>query len=234
MAISVYVPFAVSALLGLFAPRLARPLPPRPAAWALACGALVTACASTVALALLAFSGIGQIPLVAEEGSWSVPALRAEDPVRTTVAVLCALALAAAAVSLARSSWRRGRSLLDTHRECRRLPGDGELAVLDDDRPQAFALPGAPGRIVVSRGMLRSLAPAERSALLAHERAHLRGRHHLFLTAWHLASSVNPMLRPLATAGAFALERWADEEAAAAVGDRAVTARAVARAALAT
>ncbi|MFH8389402.1 hypothetical protein [Streptomyces sp. NPDC018036] len=41
------------------------------------------------------------------------------------------------------------------------------------------------------------------------------------------------MLRPLAAAGGFALERWADEDAATRVGDRAVVARAVGRAALA-
>ncbi|MEV7749930.1 M56 family metallopeptidase [Streptomyces griseofuscus] len=114
------------------------------------------------------------------------------------------------------------------------LPGDTELAVLDDPVPQAFALPGAPGRIVVSRGMLRCLGDDERAALLAHERAHLRGRHHLYLVLWRLTAAVTPLLRPLADAGGFVLERWADETAAAHVGSRTVVARAVGRAALAT
>jgi Zn-dependent protease with chaperone function len=231
--ISVYVPLVVTAVLTVLAPRLARRLAPRFAAWALACTALVTTIGWTGSLALLAFTGIAQIPQVAAEGRWSVPALRAEDPVFLTVAAVSALVLVTAAVSLTLASVRQVRHLLWARRECARMPGDSELAVVHDDAPQAFALPGAPGRIVVSRGMLRCLADQERRALLAHERAHLRGRHHLFQTLWRLTAAVNPLLRPLAGAGGFALERWADEEAAAQVGSRQTVARAVGRAALA-
>ncbi|MFC5199997.1 M56 family metallopeptidase [Streptomyces kaempferi] len=234
MRISVYVPFLVSALLTLPAPRLARRLAPRPAAWALACAALVTAAGWTGSLALLAFTGIAQIPQVAAEGHWSVRALRAEDPVHLTVAAGGALLLAVSLVRLAAAALRHVRQVARARRECARLPGDTELAVLDDDAPLAFALAGTPGRIVVSRGMLRCLDDHERSALLAHERAHLNAGHHRFLTLWRLTAAVNPLLRPLADAGAFVLERWADEEAAAQVGDRAVVARAVGRAALAS
>ncbi|QFZ77760.1 M48 family metalloprotease [Streptomyces fagopyri] len=233
MRISVYVPFLVSALLTLPAPRLARRLAPRPAAWALACVALVTAAGWTGSLALLAFTGVAQIPQVAAEGHWSVRALRAEDPVHLTVAAGGALLLAVSLVLLAVTAVRHVRQVAGARRECARLPGDTELAVLDDDAPLAFALAGAPGRIVVSRGMLRCLDDDERGALLAHERAHLHAGHHHFQTLWRLTAAVNPLLRPLADAGAFVLERWADEEAAARVGDRTVVARAVGRAALA-
>lgn len=234
MLISVYVPFLVTAALTLLAPRPARRLAPRPAAWALACAALVTAAGWMGSLALLAFTGFAQIPQVAAEGRWSVSALRAEDPVYLVVAVVSALALAAGVLSLGVAALRQARQVLWARRECARLPGDTELAVLDDDAPQAFALPGGPGRIVVSRGMLRCLTDGEREALLAHERAHLRGRHYLFRTVWRLTAAVNPLLRPLADAGCFVLERWADEEAAARIGSRTVVARAVGRAALAS
>ncbi|KOV67650.1 peptidase M48 Ste24p [Streptomyces sp. MMG1121] len=231
--ISVYVPLVVTAVLSVLAPRPARRLAPRPAAWALACTALVTTVGWTGSLALLAFTGIAQIPEVAAEGRWSVAVLRAENPVHLTVAVVGALVLLAGVASLALAAVRQLRHLLWARRECARVPGDGELAVIDAAAPQAFALPGAPGRIVVSRGMLRCLDDEEREALLAHERAHLRGRHHLFQTVWRLTAAVNPLLRPLADAGGFVLERWADEEAAAHVGSRRVVARAVGRAALA-
>ncbi|MER5545296.1 M56 family metallopeptidase [Streptomyces sp. NPDC002589] len=234
MLISVYVPLAVTAVLTVLAPRVARRLAPRHAAWALACTALVTTVGWTGSLALLAFTGIAQIPQVAAEGRWSVPALRAEDPVYLTVAIVSAAALTAGTVSLALAAVRQTRHLLRSRRECARMPGDSELAVVDNDTPHAFALPGAPGRIVVSRGMLRCLDHEEREALLAHERAHLRGRHHLFQTLWRLTAALNPLLRPLADAGGFALERWADEEAAARVGSRRIVARAVGRAALAS
>nr|WP_246094338.1 hypothetical protein [Streptomyces griseofuscus] len=82
--------------------------------------------------------------------------------------------------------------------------------------------------------MLRCLGDREREALLAHERAYLRGRHHVFQSVWRLTSALNPLLRPVAVAGDFVLERWADEEAAERVGDRTVVAHAVGRAALAS
>ncbi|MEV7188542.1 M56 family metallopeptidase [Kitasatospora sp. NPDC093102] len=119
---------------------------------------------------------------------------------------------------------------------------DHPLTVLDDECADAFALPGRlgrpgrpgePGRIVVTSGMLRALTAPERSALLAHERAHLTARHHLFLALAEHAAGVHPALRPLRAPLGYHLERWADEVAAARVGDRAVTARAVGRAALA-
>ncbi|MFJ3215822.1 M56 family metallopeptidase [Kitasatospora sp. NPDC086801] len=121
-------------------------------------------------------------------------------------------------------------------------PGEHPLAVLDDERADAFALPGRlprpgrpgePGRIVVTSGMLRILTGPERAALLAHERAHLTARHHLFLALVEHAAGLHPALRPLRAPLGYHLERWADEVAAARVGDRAVTARAVGRAALA-
>ncbi|MEU6896350.1 M56 family metallopeptidase [Streptomyces sp. NPDC046557] len=234
MLISVYVPFVVTLLLAWLAPHLTRRLAPRPAAWALASAALVSAAGGTGSLALLALTGIAQIPSVAAEGHWSVPVLRAEDPVYLTVAVAGGLLLAASLLSFGVAALRHFRHALRARRECDRLPGETELAVLDDDAPLAFTLAGAPGRIVVSRGMLRCLADDERHALLAHERAHLRSRHHRFQALWHLTAALNPLLRPLSETGAFVLERWADEEAAAQVGDRTVVARAVGRAALAT
>ncbi|MBW8794261.1 MAG: M56 family metallopeptidase [Streptomyces sp.] len=234
MLISVYIPFLVSAALAVLAPPVAHRLPPRRAALALACAALVTAAGWAGSLALLAFTGVAQIPQIAEEGRWSVSALRSQDPVYAVVAAVSTLVLAACAVSLCVAAVRQGRHLLRARRECAGLPGDTELAVLDDDVPLAFALPGSPGRIVVSRGMLRRLDGAEREALLAHERAHLRGRHHVFQSVWRLTAALNPLLRPVAVAGNFVLERWADEEAAERVGDRTVVAHAVGRAALAS
>ncbi|MGW5653777.1 M56 family metallopeptidase [Streptomyces humi] len=234
MLISVYIPFLVTAALAVLAPPVAHRLPPRPAALALACAALVTAAGWAGSLALLAFTGVAQIPEIAEEGRWSVSALRSQDPVYAVVAAVSTLVLAVCVASLGVAAVRQGRHLLRARRECAQLPGHTELAVLDDDVPLAFALPGAPGRIVVSRGMLRQLSGTEREALLAHERAHLRRRHHVFQSVWRLTAALNPLLRPVAVAGNFVLERWADEEAAERVGDRTVVARAVGRAALAS
>ncbi|MEV8474365.1 M48 family metalloprotease [Streptomyces sp. NPDC051173] len=227
------LPLLAGAALALTAPGAGRRLPPRIAAWMLTLAALVAAGAWVTALAMIGLTFVGQIPEVAEEGRWSPHALAAATPFDWPVAAACALAVPVCAVALTVALWRRVRAIADARRECRDLPTAGDLAVLDDPAPTAFALPGTPGRIVISSGMLRVLTADERRALLAHERTHLRHRHHLFLLALHLAAAVNPLLRPLARAGAFALERWADEQAGATVTDRRLVARAVARAALA-
>ncbi|GHA57887.1 M56 family metallopeptidase [Streptomyces purpurascens] len=88
------------------------------------------------------------------------------------------------------------------------------------------------GRVVVTTGLLDQLRSAERRALFAHERAHLAARHDRFLLAVQLAARANPFLRPLRTAVAYTAERWADEEAARAIGSRRTVARAIGTAAL--
>ena len=82
--------------------------------------------------------------------------------------------------------------------------------------------------------MLRALSAGERGVLLAHERAHAQSSHYIFTSAARLAAAANPLLRPVAVQAGYTVERWADERAAAQVGDRTFTARAIARAALAT
>lgn len=233
MRIALSIPFAISVVLALAAPSAGRRLPPRAASWLLTVAAVVTGGGWAAALGMLAFTLISQFPDLAAEGGWSSGVLAANTPVNWLVAAACAALLSICTVMLAVVAWQRTRHLVHARREIRGVPATGDLAVIDDPAPTAFALPGAPGRIVVSSGMLRALSADERRALLAHERAHLRHRHHLFLLVVHLAAAVNPLLRPVADAAGFALERWADEAAAATVADRPLVARAVARAALA-
>lgn len=114
----------------------------------------------------------------------------------------------------------------------RRQGSTEELVVLSTDVPTAFAVPGRPGQIVVSTGMLRRLDGGERQVLLAHERAHLRHNHHRYLWVATVAAAAAPPLRPLLNRVRFAVERWADEQAVQEVGDRRLVARAIARAAL--
>ncbi|OBK78727.1 M56 family metallopeptidase [Mycobacterium sp. 1274761.0] len=64
------------------------------------------------------------------------------------------------------------------------------LRILDVDLPLAYCLPGVRSRVVVSQGALTALADSEVTAILSHERAHLRARHDLVLemfTAVHAA-----------------------------------------------
>ena len=65
-----------------------------------------------------------------------------------------------------------------------------DLRILDVEQPLAYCLPGVRSRVVVSEGTLNTLSPNEVTAILSHERAHLRARHDLVLemfTAVHAA-----------------------------------------------
>jgi hypothetical protein len=62
----------------------------------------------------------------------------------------------------------------------------------------------------------------------------LRRHHHRYIRITEFATAALPFLAPLNARLRFVLERWADEDAAAEIGDRVVVACAIARAALAT
>jgi beta-lactamase regulating signal transducer with metallopeptidase domain len=55
--------------------------------------------------------------------------------------------------------------------------------VIDDDTPLVYCLPGHGGRVVFTSAALERLSGAQRQAVLAHERAHLQGRHHLLIAS---------------------------------------------------
>ncbi|MBM9505235.1 M56 family metallopeptidase [Actinacidiphila acididurans] len=228
----VWLPLVLPLLAAPAARRLAEALPPRAAAWLIAGSAVLLAACSTAALALLAGAGALMLPPVAALGHMVLPLVG--DQVTGPAACVAWALLAAVVVAVARTV----RAHLVTVARARRVVASagthaGDLTVLADPGPDAYALPGRPGRIVVTSGMLKALDSAEREALLAHERAHLSGRHHAFLTGLALACAAHPALRVLRAPLSYALERWADESAAAAVGDRRLAARAIGRAALA-
>lgn len=57
-----------------------------------------------------------------------------------------------------------------------------ETLILDSLQREAYCLSGGTGTVVVTTGALDALRPDEVHAVLAHERAHLAGRHHALLT----------------------------------------------------
>jgi Zn-dependent protease with chaperone function len=216
MHLSVYLPLLFSGLFGLAAPVLARRLPPAVGSWLLSVGGLLAAAGSAASLALLGFTLLGQAPLLAARGHWSDATLRHADPVAAPIAAAATAALLMLAVRFVVAGVRRLSALRDAYRLAAALPASGgELAVIDHPSQHAYAVPGRPGRIVVSTGLLRSLDSGQRRAVLAHERAHLNHRHHLHQTVAHLAAAANPLLRRLPAAVALSTERWADEDAAA-------------------
>ena len=227
-------PLIASAALGLTGSHLGRTLPPAVAVRLLTTAALVSALATGFALAVAAFAALARVPIVSAVGHWSVTALDTGQHVPAPAGVLAGATVTALVVATARRAVTGGRELVTAALICRDLDdAGGGLVVIVDEHPDAYALPGIRGRIVVSTAMLHALSSDERRVLLAHEAAHLARGHHLYLQVAELSAAANPLLRPVTRAIATAVEREADEIAAAEVGDRQLAARALARAGLA-
>ncbi|MER7668086.1 M48 family metalloprotease [Kitasatospora sp. NPDC096128] len=227
VALALLLPWAAAPA----AHRLAALLPPREASFTLA-GAAVLLAGSTVA----ALAGLFHVPFLA--GLEQVPLSRvlARWPAVAPVSCAAGTLLLVQAVRLTLRRRKHRALLARTWDLVGDATGEGDLLVVAVREPEAFALPahrGRPGRVVVSAAMLGALEPTERAVLLAHERAHLRGRHHLLATTADLAAAVHPALGRLRADLDYHLERWADERAAHAVADRRTAATAIARAALA-
>ncbi|MBI0318831.1 M56 family metallopeptidase, partial [Streptomyces javensis] len=214
MRIAVYIPLLLSLLAPLGARPLAERCEPRLATWLLTASALVLGTATTISLGLLAITGLIRFPQLAGLGHWSAHTAQRDDPDELSVALIAGLLLGAAVLMAARMLWRRARTLAAAALEAACMPSEDGLVVIEDEAPDAFAIPGLPGRIVVSTGMLRTLDETERHILLAHERAHLTAHHYAFVALTQLGAAANPLLRPLATAVTYTIERWADENAA--------------------
>jgi Zn-dependent protease with chaperone function len=234
MTVLLIVPLLVPFALPPLARRCLDRLAPVTALWALTLAVLVLAGASVAALGALVLTGLFKLPVFAGLGDLVHPLHTASDLVVLPAAAAAIGALTVGAWTLVRSALRQLRAFRSARTQADRRPAAGDLCVIESPHPDAYALPGRPHRIVVTTAMLRSLGPDEREVLFAHERAHNAGGHHRFLLAAELAAHCHPGLRPVRAAIALAAERAADEAAAVVVGDRRLTARAIARAALAT
>ena len=233
MRVAIYLPLVIPLLVAVVAGPIASRLPPQAATWLLTVSALALALASSAVLGLLSLSALIRLPVIDALGHLSRSAIASGDAVSVPVAVAGGALLTLAAAAAGQAAWRRGSAIARAHRHASRLPSAGEIVVTEDTAADAYTIPGRPCRIVITQGMLRALSAGERDVLLAHERTHARNSHYLFTSVARLAAAANPLLRPVAAEVGYAIERWADERAAAQTGDRALTARAIAHAALA-
>ncbi|SFQ69681.1 Zn-dependent protease with chaperone function [Amycolatopsis arida] len=124
-------------------------------------------------------------------------------------AVLATAGVLVAVAVLARLGYSAATVLGGVRRERRRHhdalalvgrphPETGSTLV-EHDQPAAYCVPGRPHRVVLTTAALRTLDAAQLAGVLAHERAHLRGRHHLVLGAVSAVEHAFP-LPPLRTA----------------------------------
>jgi Zn-dependent protease with chaperone function len=91
------------------------------------------------------------------------------------------------------------------------------VVILDAQRSAAYCVSGRPPAIVVTSAAWSSLAHSELAAVLAHEQAHIAGRHHQLLMVLRAMAAAIPRL-PLVQQSPFAvgelLEMCADDAAA--------------------
>lgn len=225
MIVATVLLLAATAAFGALAPTISRRARPDMALGVLVLGGLAMTVFCVLALGADGVTVAGRIPFVARIGDWSSTVIARRTPVAPWVAVAAVAALAAAGVGAVRTAAAYGRRLLHAWSAARHA--GGSLVVLDDDRPMAYAVPGWPGRIVVTSSLLRRLDAGGRRAVLAHERAHLAERHDLLLLAGAIIGGANPLLRRVPAAVGMACERRADEVAATTVGDRRAVVRAI-------
>lgn len=113
------------------------------------------------------------------------------------IALLTGLLLRLAAVGARRARVRaqaREEHLAVLRVAGRREAGPHPTMWLDHDSPLAFSLAGRPGVVVATEGLHRHLAPDQVDAVLAHERAHLDGRHHLLVAFGDVVAATLPFL----------------------------------------
>ncbi|MEY9931162.1 Zn-dependent protease with chaperone function [Catenulispora sp. GP43] len=96
------------------------------------------------------------------------------------------------------SAWRTRRKHIEVLRILARRDEELGVLVLDHDEPGCYCLPGRPGTIVITSSALSRLSPSQLGAVLAHERAHLTGRHHFAVAFAHAIHRTAPRIRLLA------------------------------------
>lgn len=228
------LPLAIPALAGMAARPLAARLDPRHATWLFTTASVALAACSMAALGLIAASAAARVPYLAAVGDYSEAVMRRGDPVPAVAGMAAATALILSSVAAAIMLRNRLRALAQSFRRAAALSAEDGVVVLPGPDIEAYALPGSPGRIVVSGALLDCLDDRRRSALIAHEHAHLASRHYLFTSLCRLAAAANPLLIPVARAVDYTVERWADERAAIATSDRRLVARTIGQVALLT
>jgi Zn-dependent protease with chaperone function len=144
----------------------------------------------------------------------------ADSPLlQTTAALLLAGVLFRLIGCAAKRGWTTHR-LRARHRVVLSLVGrrdpDLDVHVIDNEAALVYCLPGRGGLVVATSAALCRLSAAQRAAVLAHERAHLRGRHHLVVASTALLHNAFPRVRLFAQADqytALLLEMHADDVA---------------------
>ena len=214
-----------SALGALLLPAATRSVGRRlpPGEWATLCVILLAVGAAAIEVALLVIgltsaldlAGVHQFADLCERMlGTALPG----GPVSGLAAACAAVLLAAMATRWVLRARRIRRALRVEPTLGRHRSAEGhDLVILPSRRIFAYGMAGRPSQVVVSDGLVGTLADDELAAVLRHEATHLRHHHerHLLLAGMiEHTLGVLPLVNRSAAVLRCALERWADEEAA--------------------
>jgi beta-lactamase regulating signal transducer with metallopeptidase domain len=141
-------------------------------------------------------------------------------------AVIVAVASVVAVVVRVVRAVNRMRAHTFEHADAVHLVGrsaGGDVVIIDAAEPAAYCVAGRPPAIVVTTAALAALDGAQLAAVVAHERAHLDGRHAYLVAAVRGLAAALPRIGLFATAAAQTcslLEMCADDAAARRHGHR--------------
>ena len=196
------------------------------AAWLTAIGGVIAAWLTAVVVLVDALDAIPHGPIWAfcvETLGYSghIAMARPVAPATAAALIAAAVLLPAAVIRRIVGTLTALRSASQQHAAAARVVGTPapwrDVVVVQAERPAAYCIAGRPRAIVVTSAALASLHDDQLAAVIAHEYAHLAGRHHHILMLLRAIAAGLPRL-PLATAGPEAvgrlLEMCADDTAA--------------------
>lgn len=140
--------------------------------------------------------------------------------IMATAAVVVAIASVVAIGVRAGCALRRMRAHTFAHADAVRLVGrsnGSDVVVIEAPEPAAYCVAGRPPAIVVTSGALTALNEAELAAVVAHERAHLDGRHAYIVAVVRGLTAALPRVGLFTSAAThidYLLEMCADDAAA--------------------
>ncbi len=204
-------PLAVTLGVAALATSAHRRLPPKLAARFVTMALVLVVAAALPTAVVVAVAYLAHVPLIGAGFQWCAQAIGVHSAIPAWIGIPVLGLLAAGAVRTAR--------LIRDHRTLRTHDAH-PIHIADSHKPYAVTLPGRAGQIVISTAMVDMLDDDEQRIVVAHEEAHARYRHDRYLLTAEFAAAILPPLRALARRVSFSIERWADEAAAAACGDR--------------
>lgn len=216
-------PLLVTLAVAAIATSAHRRLPPPLAARFVTVALVLVVVAALPTAMVVSVAFLAHVPIIGAGFQWCAQAIGLHSAVPPWIGLPVLGLLAIGTVRTAR--------LVREHRALR-MHDAHPIHIAHSHKPYAVTLPGRAGQIVISTAMVDMLDEDEQRIVVAHEQAHARYRHDRYLLTAEFAAAMLPPLRALARRINFSIERWADEAAAAACGDRRMVAMTLGKVAL--